>query len=143
MLTRLKSRRRLTTLESRPEVETLLVKNRLRYGQLSDRDDDTMVWNKQWTPPDELLSDISDSFKDVAEADLEIYRVEDTGVTRFKITDITRKSLIYAIITVKSSVKTWIIDNNRQVIQWARISEAVEAGQSEEGFAVVNIQKQQ
>ena len=93
--------------------------------------------------PDELLSGISDSFKDVAEADLEIYRVEDTGVTRFKITDITRKSLIYAIITVKSSVKTWIIDNNRQVIQWARISEAVEPGQSEEGFAVVNIQKQQ
>lgn len=90
-----------------------------------------MVRNKQWTPPDELLSGISDRFKDVAEADLEIYRVEDTGVIRVKITDITRKSLIYAIVKVVSGVKTWIIDNTLQIIQWARDSEAIEAGQSE------------
>ena len=60
-----------------------------------------MVRNEQWTPPDELLSDISDRFKDVAEADLEIYRVEETGVIRVKI---TKKSLIYAIIEVDSGV---------------------------------------
>ena len=100
-----------------------------------------MVWNKQWTPPDKLLSDISDRFKDVAEADLEIYRVEDTGVIRVKIRDTTRKSLIYAIIEVVSSVIDWIIDNTWQIIQWARGSEAVVAGQSDEGFAIVNVQK--
>jgi len=60
-----------------------------------------VVRNEQWTPPDELLSDISDRFKDVAEADLEIYRVEETGVIRVKI---TKKSLIYAIIEVDSGV---------------------------------------
>ena len=85
------------------EVETLVVKTRLRYGQLSESDKDTMVRNEQWTPPDELLADISDRFKDVAEADLEIYRVEETGVIRVKI---TKKSFIYDIIEVDSGVIT-------------------------------------
>ncbi|XP_020605426.1 uncharacterized protein LOC110044244 isoform X2 [Orbicella faveolata] len=116
------------------EVETLLLKTRLRYGQLSDRDDDKMVRNEQWTPPGELLSSISDRFKDVAEADLEIYRMEESGVIRVKITDTTKKPFIYAIIEVVSSVITWIIDNTWQIIQWARGSEAVVAGQSEEGY---------
>ena len=111
-----------------------MVKARLRYGQLSDGDKDKMV--KQWTPPDEWLSGISDRFRDVAEADLKIYRVEDTGVIRVKITDTTRKSLIYAIFDVVSSVITWILDNTWQIIQWARGPEAIEAGQS-----VVNNQK--
>lgn len=116
------------------DVETLLLKTRLRYGQLSDRDDDKMVRNEQWTPPGELLSSISDRFKDVAEADLEIYRMEESGVIRVKITDTTKKPFIYAIIEVVSSVITWIIDNTWQIIQWARGSEAVVAGQSEEGY---------
>lgn len=120
-----------------------MVKTRLRYGLLSDRDDDNMVRNKQWTPPDKLLSSISERFKDVAEADLEIYRVEDTGVIHVKITDTTKKSLIYAMIEVVSNVITWIIDNTRKIIQWERGSEAIVAGQSEEGFAIVKIQKQQ
>ena len=80
----------------------------------------------------------------MAEADLEIYRVEDTGVIRVKITNPTNKSLIYAIIDVVSSVIEWIIDNTRQIIQWAwpRGSEAIVKGQSKEGFAlVVKIQK--
>lgn len=92
-----------------------------------------MVRNEQWTPPGELLSSISDRFKDVAEADLEIYRMEESGVIRVKITDTTKKPFIYAIIEVVSSVITWIIDNTWQIIQWARGSEAVVAGQSEEG----------
>ena len=111
------------------EVETLVVKTRLRYGQLSESDKDTMVRNEQWTPPDELLSDISDRFKDVAEADLEIYRVEETGVIRVKI---TKKSIICAIIEIVSGVITWITDNTRQFIQWARGAEAVVSGQTEE-----------
>ena len=99
-----------------------------------------MVRNKQWTPPDELLSGISDRCKDLVQADLEIYRVEGTGVIRVKIID-TPKSLIYAVIEVVSSVITWITDNTRQIIQWARGPEAVVAGQSEEGFAIVSTQK--
>ena len=91
-----------------------------------------MVRNKQWTPPDELLSSISDKFKDVAEADLEIYRVKDTGLIRVKITDTTRQSRFYAIFEVLSSAITWIFDNIWQTIQWARGPEAIEAGQSEE-----------
>ena len=102
-----------------------------------------MVRNKQLTPPDELLSGLSDRFKDVAEADLEIYRREATGVIHVKITDTTRKSLIYAIIKVVSSVISWILDNTWQIIHWASGSEAVVAGQSEERFAIVNLQEQQ
>ena len=123
------------------EVETLVVKTRLRYGQLSESDKDTMVRNEQWTPPDELLSDISDRFKDVAEAYLEIYRVEETGVICVKI---TKKSIICAIIEIVSGVITWITDNTRQFILWARTGEeAVVAGQIEEGFAVVKIKKRE
>ena len=117
------------------------MKTRLRYGQLSD--DDKVVRNEQWTPPDELLSDISDRLKNVAEADLEIYRVEETGVIRVKI---IRKPFIYAIIEIVSSVITWILDNTWQIIQWARGSEAepkeaVVTGHSEEGFAIVKTEK--
>ena len=61
-----------------------------------------MVRNKQWTPPDELLSDISDRFKDVAEADLEIYREEETGVIRVKITRTSRKSFIKRLLRLFS-----------------------------------------
>jgi len=109
-------------MKVQPEIETLLVKARLRYGQLSKSDKDTMVRNKQWTPPDDLLSDISDRFKDVAEAYLEIYRVEETGVIRVKI---TKKSFICAIIEIVSGVITWITDNTRQLFQWARGAEAI------------------
>ena len=87
---------------------------------------------KQWTPPDEWLSSISDRFKDVAEADLKIYRVEDTGDIRVKITDTNRKSLIYAIFDVVSSVITWIIDNTREIIRRAWGPAAIEGGQSKE-----------
>ena len=129
-----------------PEVETLLVKTHLRYGQLSDSYEDNMVRNEQWTPPDELLSDISERFKDVAEADLEVYRVEESGVIRVKITDPIKKSLIYAIIEVVSSVVYRIIDNTWYIIQLARGSEAepeeaVVAEQPVEGFAMVDILK--
>lgn len=122
------------------------MKTRLRYGQLSDSDDEKVVWEEQWTPPHELLSDISDRFKNVAEADLEIYRVEETGAIRVKIIDTTRKSLVYAIIEIVSNLITWIIDNTWQIIQWARgsegeLKEAVVAEHSDEGFAVVEVQK--
>lgn len=106
------------------DVETLLAKTRLRYGQLSDGDKNKMV--KQWTPPDELLSGISDRFKNVAEADMEIYRVEETGVIRIKIINNTgslMRSFIYAVIEIVSNTIYWIIDNNRRFLQLAGNSE--------------------
>ena len=101
-----------------------MVKARLRYGQLSDGDKDKMV--KQWTPPDEWLSGISDRFKNVAEADMEIYRVEETGVIRIKIINNTgslMRSFIYAVIEIVSNTIYWIIDNNRRFLQLAGNSE--------------------
>jgi len=89
-----------------------------------------MVRNKQWTPPDDLLLDISDRFKDVAEAYLEIYRVEETGVIRVKITE---TSFISAIAGFFSSFRTRITDNAWQRIQWTRGANAVVAGETEEG----------
>lgn len=108
-----------------------------------------MVRNEQWTPPDELLSGISDRCKDVAEADLEIYRVEETGVIHVKITDTSKKPpLIYAIIEVASSLIDWIIDNTWHIIQYVRGSgaepdEAVVAEQTVDGFAMVDVAKQE
>ena len=129
------------------------MKTHLRYGQLSDSDDDKVVWNELWTPPNDLLPEIFKKFKNVADADMEIYRVESTGVIRIKIKDNTRKSFIYAIIEIVSNVKTWITDKNKQFLQRAGSSEAemykeaaekgrvVVVGDTEEGFAVVNIEK--
>ena len=104
-------------------------------------------------PPDDLLPDISNKFKNVADADMEIYRVESTAVIRIKIKDNTRRSFIYAIIEIVSNVITWITDNTKQFLQRAGSSEAeiskvlAEKGRpavvrdSEEGFAVVNVEK--
>ena len=130
------------------------MKTCLRYGQPLDKDGNKVVGNERWTAPDNLLSDIFDKFKNVAEADMEIYRVEEKGVIRVKITDTTKKSLIYAIIEVASNVIKWIIDNTRLIVQLVGSSEAafkkeVEEGpatvvveeHSEEGFAVVDIEK--
>lgn len=122
-----------------PEGETLLVKTRLRYGQPSENDSDTTVRNEQWTPPDELLKDIFDRFKDVADADLEIYRVDETGVIRVKI---TKTSFLFAIIEVVSGVITWIIDNIRKLIEEERGLEA-EVTEETDDFAVVGIKKRE
>ena len=122
------------------EVETLLVKTRLRYGQLLDSDDDKVVWNEQWTPPDDLLSGIFDKFKNVAEADMEIYRVEETGVTRIKIihnTSSSMESLIYAVIEIVSNTIYWIIDNTRHFFQLAGNSEAERKKEEEEARETV------
>jgi len=100
------------------------VKKRLRYGQLLDKDGDKVVGNERWTAPDNLLSDISDKFKNVAEADMEIYHVEETGVIRVKITNTTSASIIYAIIEIVSNVINWITYNTRLILQWAGSAEA-------------------
>ncbi len=82
------------------EVETLLMKTCLRYGQISHSTDDQVVWNEQWTPPDELLADISNRVKNVAEADLEVYRLKDTRAIRVKIKETANNSVIYAIVEI-------------------------------------------
>lgn len=108
------------------EVETLLVKTRLRHGEIVDTDDDKVVWNERWTPPDDLLSNIYDKYKNVAEADIEIYRVEETGAIRIKIvhnTSSSMRSFIYAIIEIFSNAITWIIDNTRRFFHLAGSSE--------------------
>ena len=143
---------------SKNEVETLLVKTRLRHGKISDSDDDKVVWNERWTPPDDLLAGIFDKFKNVAEADMEIYRVEETGVIRIKIihnTSSSMRSFIYAIIEIVSNTIYWIIDNIRHFLQLAGNSEAelkkeeeaedlrapvMHEEDSEGGFTVVNIE---
>jgi len=61
---------------------------------------------------------------------LEIYRVEETGVIRVKI---TKKSFISAIADVFSSLRTRITDNVWQRIQWTRGANAVVAAETEEG----------
>ncbi|KAL9963896.1 hypothetical protein ACROYT_G027451 [Oculina patagonica] len=106
------------------EVESLLMKSRLRYGQISYSEDDQVMWIEQWAPPDELLADIFNRFKNVPVADLEIYRLEDTGAIRVKITETANNSVIYAIIEIVYKMITWIIDNTWHLVQWAKGSEA-------------------
>ena len=137
------------------EVETLLMTTRLRHGKILDSDDDKVVW----TPPDDLLSEMFDKFKNVAEADMEIYRVEETGVIRIKIIHnktSSMESFIYAIIEIVSNAIDWVIDNTRLFFQSVRSSEAelkkeevaedlpaevVCKEDFEEGYTVVNIEK--
>ena len=117
------------------EVKILVVKTRLGYGQFLDSDDDEVLWSERWTPPDDLLSGIFDKFKNVAEADMEIYRVEETGVTRIKIihnTSSSVRSLIYAVIEIVSNKIYWIIHNTRQFLQLAGNSEAERTKEEEE-----------
>ena len=140
------------------EVGTLLVKTRLRHGKILDSDDDKVVWNERWTPPNDLLSNIFDKFKNVAEADMEIYRVEETGVIRIKIIHTmssTMGSLIYAIIEIVSNTIKWIKDNTRHLLPLAGSSEpelnkeeeaehlqapVMREKDSEGGFTVVDIE---
>ncbi len=100
------------------------MKTRLQYGRISYSKDDQVVWNEQWAPPDDLLADIFNRFENVPVADLEIYRLEDTGAIRVKITETTNTSVIYTIIVFVKNIITWIIDNTRPYVQWAKGSEA-------------------
>ncbi|KAL9963895.1 hypothetical protein ACROYT_G027450 [Oculina patagonica] len=123
-------------------VETLLMKTRLRYGQISYSKDDQVVWNEQWTPPDELLADISNRFKNVAVADFEIYCLQGAGAIRVKITETANSSVIYAIYEIVYNMITWIIDNAwlyiRQAIgSEAELKEEKKIDDSEEGFEKV------
>ena len=60
------------------------MKLRMRNGSISLKEKDA-VWNKKWMPPDGLLAELSEKWVNVAEAELEIYHVEDTGAIRVEI----------------------------------------------------------
>ena len=87
------------------------MKTRLRCGAISYIKDDQVVWNEQWTPPDQLLTDLANNFKSVAVADVEIYRKNQTGAIRVIITETADNSVIYVMIEIVRGIITWIIDN--------------------------------
>ena len=95
------------------------MKTRLRCGAISYIKDDQVVWDEQWTPPDQLLTDLANKFKSVAVADVEIYRENQTGAVRVIITETADNSVIYAMIEIVRGIIEWIIDNAWHYIQWA------------------------
>lgn len=118
------------------------MKTRLRHGQVSYSTQDMVVWIEQWTPPNELLADIFNRFKNVAVADMQICRLEETGAIRVKITGTANNSVIYAIFEFLYSVITWIIDNAWQYFQRpagseAEIREPKQIKDSDEDFELV------
>ena len=68
------------------------MKLRMRHGRISFKE----KWNENWRPPDGLLEELSEKWKNVAEAELEIYHVEDKGAIRVEIKDTSKNPLLPA-----------------------------------------------
>ena len=90
-----------------------MLKTRVRNGCISYKDDEMVTWDEQWIPPGELLPLISEQFENVAEADVEIYHVKETGAARVIIKELSNYSGIYAIIEYFYNMVTGIIDTVR------------------------------
>ena len=76
---------------------TLVMKLRMRNGSISFNEKDA-VWNEKWRPPDGLLAELSEKWVTVAEAELEIYHVEEKGAIRVEIKDTSKNSLFPAMV---------------------------------------------
>ncbi|KAJ7376901.1 hypothetical protein OS493_031781 [Desmophyllum pertusum] len=76
---------------------TLVMKLRMRNGRISFKEKDA-VWNEKWRPPDGLLVELSEKWVNVAEAELEIYHVEEKGAIRVEIKDTSKNSLFPAMV---------------------------------------------
>lgn len=62
-----------------PEASSLRLKTRLRHGTISYRHGDVEKRLEGWTPPKEIVDDLMKKWKSTADAELLIYRENETG----------------------------------------------------------------
>ncbi|KAJ7376896.1 hypothetical protein OS493_031775 [Desmophyllum pertusum] len=74
---------------------TLVMKLRMRNGSILLKEKDA-VWNEKWRLPDRLLAELSEKWKNVAEAELEIYHVEEKDAIRVEVKDTSKNPLLPA-----------------------------------------------
>ena len=83
----------------------------MRNGCISFEDNEMKKLDKQWIPPGGLLPLISEQWANVAEADVEIYHVKETGADRVIIKELSNYWGIYAIIDYFYNMVTGMIDS--------------------------------
>lgn len=94
------------------EVGTLVFKTRVRNGKFTE--EEIEEWRQQWKLLDELLPRISKDLANVAEANVEVYRVKQGGAARVVIKDLSTSYLSLYITTVIEffyNVITGLMDN--------------------------------
>ena len=97
--------------KNKAEVGTLVLKTKMRNGCISFKDGEMKKWDEQWMPPGELFPLFTAQWANVAEADVEIYHVKETGAARVIIKELSNYSGIYAIIEYFYNIVTGIIDS--------------------------------
>ena len=64
------------------EVSTLVLKTRLRYGEISYQDKDVEMISEGWAPPQEIVDNLLKQWRSTSDAELLIYRDNETGNDR-------------------------------------------------------------
>ena len=96
-------------MNGRTKHGTLMMKSLVRNGCLSYRDDE-MVRNKQWIPPGGFLPHITEQLQHVAEAEVKIYRMEETGALIVLTREVSNLSVVYDMITYFWHMMTGMFD---------------------------------
>lgn len=89
-----------------------MFKTRVRNGKFTE--EEIEEWRQQWKLLDELLPRISKDLANVAEANVEVYRVKQGGAARVVIKDLSTSYLSLYITTVIEffyNVITGLMDN--------------------------------
>ena len=96
-------------MNGRTKLGTLVMKSLVRNGCLSYRDDE-MVGNPQWIPPGGFIPHITEQLQHVAEAEVIIYRMEETGALIVLTREVSDLSVVYDMITYFWHMMTGMFD---------------------------------
>ena len=96
-------------MNGRTKHGTLMMKSLVRNGCLSYRDDE-MVGDPQWIPPGGFIPHITEQLQHVAEAEVIIYRMEETGALIVFTREVSNLSVVYDMITYFWHMMTGMFD---------------------------------
>ena len=96
-------------MNGRTKHGTLMMKSLVRNGCLSYRDNE-MVVNRQWIPPGGFIPHITEQLQHMAEAEVIIYRMEETGALIVFTREVSNLSVVYDMITYFWHMMTGMFD---------------------------------
>ena len=96
-------------MNGRTKHGTLMMKSLVRNGCLSYRDNE-MVVNPQWIPPGGFIPHITEQLQHMAEAEVIIYRMEETGALIVFTREVSNLSVVYDMITYFWHMMTGMFD---------------------------------